>query len=64
MVSILFSSAADLGFEPQLGQTKENEIASAKQAALRRKNTDWLARIQDNVSEWGDIMSIRRLLFQ
>jgi hypothetical protein len=28
MVSMLFSSAADLGFEPWLGQTKEYEIAS------------------------------------
>ena len=36
---------------------------SAKHAALRRKSKDWLARNQDNVSEWGD-MSIRGLLFQ
>ena len=64
MVSMLFSSAADFGFEPWLGQTKEYEIASAKQAALRRKNKDWLAWNQDNVSEWDDIMSIRRQLFQ
>jgi hypothetical protein len=35
---------------------------SAKQAALRRKSKDWLARNQDNMSEWGD-MSIRGLLF-
>ena len=28
-----------------------------------RKNKDWLARNQDNVSEWGD-MYIRGLLFQ
>jgi hypothetical protein len=28
-----------------------------------RKSKDWLARNQDNVSEWGD-MSIRGLLFQ
>ena len=33
---------------------------SAKQAALERKNKDWLARNQDNVSEWGD-MSIHGL---
>jgi len=31
--------------------------------ALRRKSKDWLARNQDNVSEWGD-MSIRGLMFQ
>jgi hypothetical protein len=35
----------------------------AKHAALRRKDNDWLARNQDNVSEWGD-MSIRGLLPQ
>ena len=29
---------------------------------LRRKSKDWLARNQDNVSEWGD-MSTRGLLF-
>ena len=28
---------------------------SAKQSALRRKSKDWLARNQDNVSDWGDI---------
>ena len=36
---------------------------SAKQAALKRKIKDWLARTHDNVLEWGD-MSIRGLLFQ
>jgi len=35
---------------------------SAKHAALSRKIKEWLARNQDNVSEWGD-MSIRGLLF-
>jgi hypothetical protein len=67
MVSMLASSAVDRGFDPQLGQIKDYKIGiccfSAKHAALRRKNKDWLARNQDNVSEWGD-MSIRRLLFQ
>ena len=48
MVSELASSAVD-----NIG----------KYASLRRKNKDWLARNQDNVSEWGD-MSIRGLLFQ
>ena len=33
----------------------------AKHAALRRKDNDWLARNQDNVSEWGD-MSIHELV--
>jgi hypothetical protein len=35
----------------------------AKHAALRRKSKDWLARNQNNVSEWSD-MSTRGLLFQ
>ena len=64
MVSVLASSAADRGFKPRSGQTKEYTISiccfSAKHAALRRKSKDWLARNQDNVSEWGD-MSIRGL---
>ena len=49
------------------GQTKDYTIGmccfSAKHAALRRKRKDWLARNQNNVSEWSDI-STRRLLFQ
>ena len=36
---------------------------SAKQATLRRKSKDWLARNQNNVSEWSD-MSTHGLLFQ
>ena len=48
-------------------QTKDYKIGiccfSTKQAALRRKNKDWLAWNQDNVSKWGD-MPTRRLLFQ
>ena len=36
---------------------------SAKYAAVRRKNRDWLARNQVNMSEWSD-MSTRRLLLQ
>jgi len=48
-------------------QTKDYKIDiccfSVKHPALRRKSKDWLARNQDNVSEWGG-MSIRRLLFQ
>jgi len=35
---------------------------SAKHAALRRKSKDWLARNQNNVSEWS-YMSTRGLLF-
>jgi hypothetical protein len=54
MVSVLATSAVDRGFE----QTKDNKIGiccfSAKHAALRRKRKDWLARNQNNVSEWSD----------
>jgi hypothetical protein len=64
---MLVSSVVDRGFEPRSGQTKDYKIGidcfSAKHAALKRKSKDWLARHQDNVSQWGD-MSIRELLFQ
>ena len=67
IVSVLASSAVDRGFESRSGQTKDYNIGicsfSAKHAALRRKSKDWLARNEDNVSEWSD-MSARRLLFQ
>jgi hypothetical protein len=47
-------------------RTKDYTIGSwcfsAKHAALRSKSKDWLARNQDNVSEWG-YMSSRTLLF-
>jgi hypothetical protein len=49
-----------------LGQTKDYKIGiscfSAKHAALRRKSKDWLARNQNNISEWGDA-STQELLF-
>ena len=67
MVNMLASSAVDRGFEPRSGQTKDFKIDiccfSAKHAALRRKNKDWLAQNQNNVSEWSD-MSTHGLLFQ
>ena len=67
MVSVFASSAVDRGLESRSGQTKDYKIGicrfSAKYAAFRRKNKDWLAWNQDNVSEWGN-MSIRGLLFQ
>jgi hypothetical protein len=65
MVRVLASSAIDCGYEPRSGQTKEYTIGiccfSAKNASLRRKNKDWSARNQNNVSEWSDI-STRWLL--
>ena len=67
MISVLALSAVGLGLEPWSAQTKDYQIGiccfSAKHTALRRKNKDWLAWNQDNVSKWG-AMSIRGLLFQ
>jgi hypothetical protein len=61
MVSVLATSAVDRGFEPQSGKTKDYKIGiccfSAKNAALRSKSKDWLARNQNNVSEWSECLS-------
>jgi hypothetical protein len=63
MVSVLASSAVYRGLSH--GRIKPKTICcfSAKHAALRRTSKDWLARNQNNVSEWSD-MSTRGLLFQ
>ena len=62
-----FKCGVDRGFEPRSGKTKSYKIVfccfSAKYSTLRRRSKDWLARNQDNVSEWGN-MCIRGLLFQ
>ena len=67
MVSVLTLSEVDRGFEPWSFQSKDYKIGiccfSAKHAALSRNGKDWLARNQNNVSEWGD-MSIGGLLSQ
>ena len=67
MASVLASSAVDRGFDPRSGKTKDYKTGicrfSAKHTALRRKSKDWLARNQNNVSEWSD-MSTHGLLFQ
>ena len=67
MVSVLASRVVGRGFEPRSGKPKDYKIGiccfSAKHTALRRKSKDWLARNQNNVSEWSD-MSIRGPLFQ
>jgi hypothetical protein len=59
MVSVLTSSEIDREFEPLSGQTKDYKIGicffSAKHAILRRKSKDWLARNQNNVSEWSNM---------
>jgi hypothetical protein len=67
MVRVLASSVVDREFEPRSDQTKEYKIGiccfSTKHTALRGKSKDWLARNQNNVSEWSD-MSTSGLLFQ
>jgi hypothetical protein len=67
MVSVIVSSAVYREFELRSDQTKDYEFGiccfSGKHPALRRKNKDWLARNQNNVSEWSN-MSTRGLLFQ
>jgi hypothetical protein len=44
-----------------IGQTKDYKIGiccfSTRHAALRRKSKDWLARNQDNVPMWDDMLS-------
>ena len=66
MVSVLASSVIDCGYELRSCQTKEYKIGiccfSAQNAALMRKSKDWLARNQNNVSEWSDISTQRLLL--
>jgi hypothetical protein len=64
MVRVLASSVVDRGIKPRSGQTRSMKLVfAAKHTALRRKSKDWLARSQNNVSEWSD-MSTCRLLFQ
>ena len=67
MVSVVASSVGDREFESHSDQTKHYNIGiccfSSKRASLKRKTKDWMARNQDNVSEWSD-MSIGGLLFQ
>ena len=64
LVRILFSTTVGRGFEPRYDKMKDYKIGiccfSAKHVVLRRNSKDWLARNQDNVSEWSD-MSIRGL---
>jgi hypothetical protein len=54
MVCVLVSSAVDRRFVPRSGQTKDYKIGIccfyAKNAALRRKSKDWLARRQSGAT--------------
>ena len=67
IVSVLVSSSVDRWFESLSGETNDYKTGiycfSAKYSALRRKSKDWLARDQNNVTEWSD-MSTGKLLFQ
>jgi hypothetical protein len=57
MVCVLASGAVHRGFDPRQCKTKDYNIGvccfSAKHAALRRNNKDWLARNRDNVCPNG-----------
>ena len=57
--SLLAPNVVDREFDPGSCQTKGYKIViccfSAKHASLRRKSKDWLARNQNNVSEWNDM---------
>ena len=64
MVSMLPLNVVDQGFEPRSDQTEDYEIdiccfSAIKPAALRNKSKDWLARDQDNVTEWSDVSTLR-----
>ena len=62
MVSVLASIVVNRGFEHRSGQTKDIKIGiccfSAKHATLRKKSKDWLARNQNNLSEWSDMSTV------
>jgi tRNA U38,U39,U40 pseudouridine synthase TruA len=67
MISVFVSSAVNRGFDPRSAQTKDYKFGiccfSAKHATLKSKNKDWLARNQNNASEWSD-MSTNSGIFQ
>ena len=67
MVNVLASSVIGRDFESDQVKRKTIKLVFVafllQHAALKRKNKDWLALNQDNVSEWGD-MSVGGLLFQ
>ena len=65
MLSMLALSMVDCGFERWSGQTKDYKTGiccfSAKHAALRSKDKDWLAGNLDIVSEWSDTVYFSEL---
>ena len=56
--SMLTWNVVDRGFKPRSGQPKDYKIGiccfSAKHAALRRRNKDWLARNQNIMCSNGE----------
>jgi hypothetical protein len=60
MVRAPTSSVVNSGFQPRSDETKDYKIDicyfSAKRTALRSKSKDWLARNQNNASEWSDML--------
>ena len=63
IVSVFTSSAVDREFESRAGQRKDYAICICcfLYAVLENKSKDWLARNQDNVSEWKDMITCRLL---
>ena len=62
-VRVLASSAVDRRFDPRSGQPIKLVFVASPHTILKSKSKHFLARIQNNVSEWSD-MSTRGLLFQ
>ena len=54
MFVVLASSAVDRGFEPLSGQTKDYKSGVCCLYGVGAKK-NWLAKNQDNVSEWSDM---------
>ena len=67
ITNVLVSSVVDSRIESRPVKTKDYKIGiccvSSKHAALTRKSKDWFDRNQNNVSDWGDMVT-RGLLFQ
>ena len=61
-VNLINSNVVDCLFKLTSGQTKENTIGiccfSAKHAALRKKDKEWVAQNLDIVSGWSDMSTV------
>ena len=67
MVNVVASSSVDRGFESRSSQCNDYKIGnccfSERHTSIRNKGKDWVARNQNNVSEWK-YMTNRGQLFQ